>query len=94
MSHVTERWLNLSLLAGAIKMENGAALPAVKVDKFLLGLGYVPRGWDWVDPKNEIAAAAIAVDNGFTTRSKIVASKGGDFEENIIACRDAGKYVA
>lgn len=82
--HVTERWLELGLLAGAITMENGSPLPATKLDKFLAGLNYVPRGWDWVDPKNEIAAAAEAIDQALTTRSKVVASKGGDFEENII----------
>lgn len=84
MQHITERWLNLSLLAGAITMENGSALPATKVDKFIAGLQYVPRGWDWVDPKNEIGAAVEAISQGLTTRTKIVASKGGDFEENII----------
>lgn len=84
MQHITERWLNLSLLAGAITMENGSALPATKIDKFIAGLQYVPRGWDWVDPKNEIGAAVEAVSEGLATRTQLVASKGGDFEENII----------
>jgi lambda family phage portal protein len=82
--HIAERWLDLSLLAGAITTQYGSALPATKVDKFKAGLTFVPRGWDWVDPKNEITAAIDAIDNGLTTRSKVVASKGGDFEENII----------
>jgi lambda family phage portal protein len=84
MQHIADRWLNLSLLAGAITMENGSALPAAKVDKFLAGIKFVPRGWDWVDPKNEIGAAVEAIGEGLTTRTKVVASKGGDFEENII----------
>lgn len=82
--HIVERWLELSLLASAIKLENGSPLPATKLDKFKAGLVHVPRGWDWVDPKNEITAAVTAIDEGITTRSKVVASKGGDFEENII----------
>lgn len=83
-SHIIERWLELSLLAGAITTQYGNALPVRGFDKFREGLKYVPRGWDWVDPKNEIAAANEAINNGLTTRSKVVASKGGDFEENII----------
>lgn len=83
-SQIIERWLELSLLAGAITTQYGNALPVRGFEKFRNGLKYVPRGWDWVDPKNEIAAANEAINNGLTTRSKVVASKGGDFEENII----------
>lgn len=83
-SHIIERWLELSLLAGAITTQYGNALPVRRLEKFRSGLKYVPRGWDWVDPKNEITAAIDGINNGLTTRSKVVASKGGDFEENII----------
>lgn len=82
--HIIERWLELGLLAGAITTQYGNALPVRRLEKFRSGLNYIPRGWDWVDPKNEIAAANEAIANCLTTRSKVVASKGGDFEENII----------
>lgn len=81
---VTERWLELSLLAGALTLPNGSSLPAVKIDKFKDGLDYIGRGWDWVDPLKEVTAAKTAVEEGLATRSQIVASKGGDFEENVI----------
>lgn len=81
---VTERWLELSLLAGALTMPNGSSLPALKIDKFKDGLDYIGRGWDWVDPLKEVNAAKVAVEEGLATRTQIVASKGGDFEENII----------
>lgn len=84
MRNVTERWLELSLLAGAITLDNGSALPATKIDKFREGLQYVPRGWDWVDPTKEVTAAVQAIDQGLTTRTKVTAAKGGDWEENII----------
>lgn len=40
-----------------------------------------PRGWAWVDPQKDIAAAGLAVALGFTSRQKVVADDGGDFEE-------------
>lgn len=84
MRHITERWLEMSLLSGAITLANGSALPVTGFDKFRAGLQYVPRGWDWVDPAKEVAAAVDAIDQGLTTRTKVTAAKGGDWEENII----------
>lgn len=81
---VAERWLEISLLAGAITTPNGSKLPATKIDKFRTGISFTARGWDWVDPLKEVNAAAKAIEEGLATRSQIVASKGGDFEENII----------
>ena len=81
---VAERWLEFSLLGGALTMPNGSAMPAAKLDKFRVGLGYTARGWDWVDPLKEVNAAKVAVAEGLATRTQIVASKGGDFEENVI----------
>jgi lambda family phage portal protein len=80
----TKRWLEISLLAGALKMPNGSALPATKLEKFKAGLSFTARGWDWTDPLKEAAAAKVSVQEGFATRTQIVASKGGDFEENVI----------
>lgn len=81
---VFKDWLEMSLLAGSIKLPNGSPLPIAKMDKFLDGVMVQPRGWDWVDPVNEAQAAEIAVQQGLTSRSKVVAAKGGDFEDNII----------
>jgi lambda family phage portal protein len=81
---VAERWLEISLLANALTMPNGSALPAVKVDKFKEGLSFTARGWDWVDPLKEVNAAKVAIQEGLATRTQLVASKGGDFEENVI----------
>ena len=41
---------------------------------------FVPRGWEWVDPQKEIAAAKEAVKAGFKTVSQIVLEQGGDYE--------------
>jgi lambda family phage portal protein len=78
------RWLELSLLAGAITLPNGKPLPATSLEKYKAGISFTARGWDWVDPVREINAAKIGVEEGFMTRTQVVANKGGDFEENII----------
>lgn len=80
---VFRAWLEMALLSGQITLGNGQALPAAKLDKYLAGLTFVGRGWDWVDPLKEVTAAKLAVEQGFTTRSQVVAAKGGDFEDNV-----------
>ena len=84
VQRVAERWLEFALLAGAITLPTGNALPATKYDKYQAGLSYIGRGWDWVDPLKEINAAKVGIQEGLTTRTQVVASKGGDFEENVI----------
>lgn len=43
---------------------------------------YLTPAWEWVDPSKDIAAAKIAVDNGFTPRDDVVESQGYDPDEN------------
>ena len=81
---VFKDWLEMSLLAGAITMPNGSALPATKLDKFLEGVGFQGRGWDWVDPVNDAQAAKLAREEGLTTRTQSAAARGADFEDNVI----------
>lgn len=38
------------------------------------------RGWDWVDPVKDVQAQALAVAFGFTTRGRVVAQSGEDYE--------------
>ncbi len=77
-------WLEMALLAGAIRLPNGSALPVAKLEKFLEGATFKPRGWAWVDPLKEVNAHEKAVQNGFATRSQVVAAVGGDFDENVV----------
>ncbi|HSH98873.1 MAG: phage portal protein [Methylophilaceae bacterium] len=91
---VAERWLEISLLAGAIVLPTGSALPATRLDKFIDGLSFTGRGWDWVDPLKEVNASKIAIDEGLTTRTQVVASKGGDFEENVIELEREQELIA
>ena len=91
---VFREWLQLSLLAGAIRLPSGAALPATKLDKYLAGVQFRGRGWDWVDPLKEVNAARIAREEGFVTRTQVVAAKGGDFEDNVAELAQENEILA
>lgn len=77
-------WLEMALLSSSIKLAGGQPLPPSKFDKYAAGVIFRGRGWDWVDPKNEVLAAVLARKEGFTTRTQVVASKGGAFEDNVL----------
>jgi lambda family phage portal protein len=66
-------WLDAVLIAGV------TGLPVSKAWKFDAA-DFVPRGWQWVDPLKEVAAAEKAVALGIMSRTQIVASQGGDIE--------------
>jgi lambda family phage portal protein len=42
---------------------------------------WLPPKWDWVDPKKDIEAEVIAVNNGFKARSDVIEAEGYDPEE-------------
>lgn len=73
---VFERWLDLAVLSGQIKLSGYELAP----EKFQ-AVKWMPRGWTWVDPEKEVRAYAVAVRNGFTTLSEVVAQEGKDIEE-------------
>ena len=71
---VYQRWLRQTLDAGVVN------LPAVKYDKFRSTM-WVPRGWQWVDPRNEAEAQITAINNGLMTRTQALAERGLDIED-------------
>lgn len=81
---VYEQWLGRALLVGAIKVpsKSGAPspLPYVKQDKFRF-VSWTPRRWSWVDPLNDMEAAAKGVEMGVTTLSQIIRDSGGEPED-------------
>lgn len=70
-------WLTESLLNDAL-----AGLPASKAWKFNRA-EFQPRGWDWVDPQKEIAAAREAVALGIKSRRMIAAAQGIDLDKVV-----------
>ena len=47
-----------------------------------------PRGWDWIDPKNDIEATVLAIDKKLTTRTRELAKKGLNFREVVRESRE------
>lgn len=69
-------WLREALLY------NVTGLPAGKLWKFDAPR-FRGRGWSWVDPASEVAAARDAVALGIKSRTQIVGEAGGDFAETV-----------
>jgi lambda family phage portal protein len=58
-------------------------IPIRNPAEYMRAATWKARGWQWVDPLNDVQAAALAVQEGFWTRSDVCAERGFDFEENI-----------
>lgn len=71
------RWLRQTLDAGIIN------LPASKFLKFSATI-WVPRGWQWVDPRNEAEAQILAINNGLMTKTQALAERGLDLEDVLL----------
>lgn len=73
---VFEAWTEMAVLSSALE------LPAYETRPHLYHtVRWMPRGWDWVDPAKEVAAAKAARRAGFMSTADIVAAKGGDYED-------------
>jgi lambda family phage portal protein len=72
------RWLEAAVLSGAVPItpaefaRNRAALSAAK---------WIPPRWEWIDPKKDREAQALAEDRGWTARSDSIEAEGYDPEE-------------
>jgi lambda family phage portal protein len=70
------QWMKYAALSGALK------LPTRNMALYTAH-NWLARGWPWVDPTKDIAAAAMEVAYGFNTRTEICAANGRDFESNV-----------
>lgn len=86
-------WLQWSLLAGAITMPNGSALPASKQAKFRAH-EWQPRRWEWVDPKSDMEAKILSVRAGLMAPQDLSAAMGYDFEDTLRAIKQANELAA
>ena len=73
-------WLDTSLMVEAIQLDSGKTLPYTKFNKFNAAT-WQPRGFDWVDPKNDIEADMVAVNFGLKTRTEVAAARGKDLRD-------------
>ncbi len=79
------RWIDTRALAGEIEAQ-GAALDDFRAVRF------VPPGWQWVDPRNEVDADVAAIDAGLKSREEVVAGRGRDIDDlDEEIARDKGR---
>ncbi len=77
LAPVYEDWLGYALMQGKVRLKNGAALPASKVDKFREHT-WQGRRWSWVDPLKDVQASVIAINNHLASPQQIAAQTGRD----------------
>ena len=70
---VYRAWVPMAVLSGHLD-------PRVERERYF-EVEWQPRRWDWVDPEKEIKAAAMAIQNGLASRSKVLGEQGQDFTE-------------
>ena len=73
---IFSRWLDMSIMTGAIE------IPQRKADAYRFPR-WIARGWDWVDPEKESNAHRVNLALGLTTRTRVLAEQGDDFEDVI-----------
>jgi len=67
-------WVQMSALSGKVKV------PYEEIDRYIAP-EWQPRRWDWVDPLKDVQAKVMELKNGLTTRTRICAEQGIDFED-------------
>jgi lambda family phage portal protein len=72
---VFRKWLEMAVLSGRI------SLGVRDLDMVAEQCKWHPRGWPWVDPLKDGQSNALDVQNGFDTRSHILAERGMDLED-------------
>lgn len=78
---VYTKWLKWALYSQALTANNGTViLKPANYEKYLEHT-WQARRWPWIDPQSDTAAAQLAEEMGYATKSGIVADRGGDFEE-------------
>jgi lambda family phage portal protein len=79
---IYQEWLALALLRGDITFDiSGKSLPADKYAKFANASRFQGRRWRWVDPSKEMTANTDGVSLGVTSRTRIAAEQGEDFDD-------------
>lgn len=75
---VFNAWLPYAVLAGKLP---AMAMGAVQASP--RAIVWRPRGWSSVDPRNDIEADHLAIALGVTSRTRVAAARGFDYEETI-----------
>jgi len=69
---VRNAWADAALLAGALTADEAREARRVT---------WVPQGWAYIHPTQDVQAQQIAVEAGFTSRGRVITERGDDPEE-------------
>jgi lambda family phage portal protein len=86
-------WIAMALLTGAVRLPSSVARDYYAVE-------WQGRRWQWVDPANDLEAAEREIKLGLTSRQRLAAERGHDFETvvdeskaDVEYAKSAGVYV-
>lgn len=74
---VFRKWLEMASLAGRVD------LGLRDLDDVAEQCTWHPRGWPWVDPFKDQQGNVLSVQNGFSTRQRILGEQGYDLEDTL-----------
>lgn len=67
-------WLEFAQLSGKLYLDS-------RDWQSFMAVKFMPRGWSWIDPLKDVNASIAAIDNGLTSRGRVLDEQGLDFEE-------------
>lgn len=71
---VYENWLSMAILSGRLR-------PGMRDPESLKNVTWEPRGWEWVDPANDMKAKTTAIEYGLTSRTRVIQESGQNPDE-------------
>ena len=71
LAPIYRSWLDAAVLSGAVDIPD-----YFRRRDHYQKVRFKPRGWSWVDPAKEVQAYAMAVEQGFMSRSDVIAQIG------------------
>lgn len=74
---VYTEFIYMAVLKGVLTMPAGATFESFAAHT------WEPRGWDWVDPKNDTMAKIASIDACLDTRTRILAERGLNFDDVV-----------
>lgn len=86
LERIFSDWMEMAVLSGQLDF------PFADIQKYMAPT-WQARRWDWVDPLNDIQAKLLELKNGLTTRTRICAEKGVDFEDILDELRREKKLM-
>lgn len=83
---VYRSWLSYALLTPALRVDSRLAADYTDVS-------WKPRGWQWVDPAKDATANERKLKLGLTSRTRLAAEEGLDYEEIVDELRAEQEYA-